>query len=126
MQVRGERREELQQIFPEDGRVLNGPVYVGRREGKGLRSKTVGLVAMILLALAAGVAAVAGEHPGREYLEKNGYKGPASCEAQGCHPGTAKEFLSTVHWKHASKVSTGADIGSATSSEGRDVRQPSK
>jgi hypothetical protein len=42
------------------------------------------------------------DHPGREYIEKNGYKGPATCEE--CHPGVAKEFLDTVHWKHASKV----------------------
>ncbi|MGE5190640.1 MAG: cytochrome c3 family protein [Gemmatimonadota bacterium] len=57
--------------------------------------------------LAAGLvaaAAHAGEHPGREFVEKNGYKGPATCEAEDCHPGTAKAFLSTVHWKHASKV----------------------
>ncbi len=47
-------------------------------------------------------AALAKEHPGREYIEKNGYKGPATCEE--CHPGTAKKFLDTVHWKHASKV----------------------
>ncbi len=47
-------------------------------------------------------AALAKEHPGREYIEKNGYKGPATCEE--CHPGTAKKFLDTVHWKHASKI----------------------
>lgn len=46
--------------------------------------------------------APAGEHPGREEILKNGYQGPATCEQ--CHPGTAKAFLSTVHWKHASKV----------------------
>ncbi|KRT74995.1 MAG: hypothetical protein XU12_C0001G0186 [Deltaproteobacteria bacterium CSP1-8] len=53
--------------------------------------------------LLAGVAA-AKEHPGKEYIERNGYQGPSTCEAQGCHPGTAKEFLDTVHWKHASPV----------------------
>jgi len=58
------------------------------------------LVAAMLLA---GVAA-AKEHPGKEYIERNGYQGPSTCEAQGCHPGTAKEFLDTVHWKHASPV----------------------
>ena len=58
------------------------------------------LVAAMLLA---GVAA-AKEHPGKEYIERNGYRGPSTCEAQGCHPGTAKEFLDTVHWKHASPV----------------------
>ncbi|OFZ18636.1 MAG: cytochrome C [Bdellovibrionales bacterium GWB1_55_8] len=41
-------------------------------------------------------------HAGRAYIEKNGYKGPETCEE--CHPGTAKEFLGVVHWKHASKV----------------------
>ena len=33
---------------------------------------------------------------------KDGYQGPATCEK--CHPGVAKAFLDTVHWKHASKV----------------------
>lgn len=41
-------------------------------------------------------------HPGKEYVEKNGYNGPRTCEV--CHPGKAKEFLQTVHWKHASKA----------------------
>lgn len=44
----------------------------------------------------------AGEHPGKEYIQKNGYKGPATCEE--CHAGKAKEFIGTVHWTHASKV----------------------
>jgi hypothetical protein len=44
----------------------------------------------------------ANDHPGKEYIEKNGYKGPETCEE--CHPGTARKFLSTVHWTHASKV----------------------
>ena len=43
------------------------------------------------------------EHPGKEQIEKTGYKGPETCEE--CHPGTAKEFLGVVHWKHSSKVS---------------------
>jgi len=42
------------------------------------------------------------EHTCKEYIQKNGYQGPRTCET--CHPGTAKEFLETVHWKHASKV----------------------
>ena len=60
----------------------------------------------LLIGFAAAVvivsAAYAKEHPGREYIAQNGYNGPATCET--CHPGTAKEFLGTVHWKHASKV----------------------
>lgn len=60
------------------------------------------VLAAALLAAAAGASA--GEHPGKAYIEKNGYAGPATCEAEGCHPGTAKAFLSTVHWKHASRV----------------------
>jgi hypothetical protein len=47
--------------------------------------------------------ALAGDHKeGREYIDKNGYEGPKTCEV--CHEGTAKSFLDTVHWKHASKV----------------------
>ena len=56
----------------------------------------------LLALLAAAAAASAKDHPGREYIEKNGYKGPATCEE--CHPGAAGDFLGTVHWKHASKV----------------------
>ncbi|GFE61856.1 cytochrome C [Geobacter sp. AOG2] len=59
------------------------------------------LVAAALLCGLSGIAQGA-EHPGREYIEKNGYKGPSTCEE--CHPGTARKFLETVHWKHASKV----------------------
>lgn len=62
------------------------------------------LTAAALLVLAAS-AARAGEHPGRAYIEKNGYRGPSTCESAGCHPGTARAFLRTVHWKHASPVS---------------------
>lgn len=58
------------------------------------------LCAMAALLLAA--PALAGEHPGKESIQKTGYKGPETCEE--CHPGTAKAFLDTVHWKHASKV----------------------
>ena len=47
-------------------------------------------------------ASVAAGHPGRAYIEKNGYRGPATCEE--CHPGKAREFLGTVHWQHASRV----------------------
>lgn len=46
--------------------------------------------------------AQAKEHPGKEFVLKNGYQGPKTCET--CHRGKAKEFLGTVHWKHASKV----------------------
>ena len=42
------------------------------------------------------------EHPGKEQILKDGYQGPKTCET--CHPGKAREFLGTVHWKHASKV----------------------
>lgn len=65
-----------------------------------MKTRTWGalLASMLLFALPAGAL----EHPGKEYLEKNGYQGPATCE--NCHPGKAKEFLGTVHWKHASKV----------------------
>lgn len=53
-------------------------------------------------AAAAPAPAPAKEHPGNDYIKQNGYAGPATCEE--CHPGTAKAFLGTVHWKHASKV----------------------
>lgn len=57
------------------------------------------------LALAAAILAgpaLAGEHPGNDVIREKGYQGPSTCEE--CHPGTAKAFLATVHWKHASKV----------------------
>ncbi|MBI5577455.1 MAG: cytochrome C [Deltaproteobacteria bacterium] len=60
-------------------------------------------IVLSLLACACS-AAWGAEHPGRAYLEKNGYKGPSTCETQGCHPGTARSFLDTVHWKHSSRV----------------------
>lgn len=63
---------------------------------------TKALVGTLLTGLLATTAVEAKEHPGKEYIEKNGYKGPETCEV--CHPGTAKQFLTTVHWKHASKV----------------------
>lgn len=47
--------------------------------------------------------AAAPHHDGSDYIRDNGYQGPATCET--CHEGTAKAFLGTVHWKHASKVS---------------------
>jgi hypothetical protein len=53
------------------------------------------------LALVA-TAALAGEHPGKASIQQNGYQGPKTCEQ--CHPGSAKTFLDSVHWKHASKV----------------------
>lgn len=57
---------------------------------------------LVLTALLLVSTAFAAEHPGKEQIEKNGYKGPSTCEE--CHPDTAKKFLDTVHWKHASKV----------------------
>jgi hypothetical protein len=45
--------------------------------------------------------ALAGEHPGNDRL-REGYRGPETCEE--CHPGTARAFTGTVHWKHASRV----------------------
>ncbi|HTG82062.1 MAG TPA: cytochrome c3 family protein [Geobacteraceae bacterium] len=55
---------------------------------------------------------LAKEHAGREYIEKNGYKGPSTCEV--CHPDTARKFLDTVHWKHASKVTNVDNIDPTT------------
>ena len=59
-------------------------------------------IASTLLVILCGAGVWGADHPGKNQIEKNGYKGPATCEA--CHPGKAKEFLGTVHWKHASKV----------------------
>jgi hypothetical protein len=59
-------------------------------------------VAAFLGALLLFATSHAKEHEGNEYIQQNGYEGPKTCEE--CHPGTAKEFLGTVHWKHASKV----------------------
>ena len=60
-------------------------------------------IATAALAIFLGtVPAWGGEHPGKESIQKNGYQGPSTCEE--CHPGKAREFLGTVHWKHASKV----------------------
>ena len=61
------------------------------------------LIVMSLLVVAC-TAAQAKEHPGKAHIEKNGYGGPATCEAQECHPGSSRKFLDTVHWKHASPV----------------------
>ena len=62
-----------------------------------------GKIAAIMLGCALlATTAVAKEHPGKEQILKDGYQGPKTCET--CHPGKAKEFLGTVHWKHASKV----------------------
>src|SRR6266540_6400488 len=62
------------------------------------------LSTILAVVLIAGLSAVAlaGEHPGKEFIMQNGYKGPETCEE--CHKGVAKNFLNTVHWKHASKV----------------------
>lgn len=59
------------------------------------------IATVICLSVAASFS-YAKEHPGKEYVLKNGYQGPKTCEV--CHPGKAKEILGTVHWKHASKV----------------------
>lgn len=72
--------------------------------------RTFLLAATLLAALVAAPAparsaeppAQKGEHEGKEEILKSGYQGPATCEQ--CHDGVAKAFLSTVHWKHASKV----------------------
>jgi len=62
-----------------------------------------GKTVMIMLGCALLTTTVqAKEHPGKEQILKDGYQGPKTCEV--CHPGKAKEFLGTVHWKHASKV----------------------
>ena len=63
--------------------------------------KKITAAALLCVAVVAATAA-AQEHPGKESIAKSGYKGPETCEE--CHPGTAKGFLDTVHWKHASKV----------------------
>ena len=49
---------------------------------------------------AATAASAPAEHPGKSFIEQNGYEGPKTCE--NCHPGKAAEFLNTVHWKHRS------------------------
>jgi hypothetical protein len=48
----------------------------------------------------AATAKSAPEHPGKSFIEQNGYEGPKTCE--NCHPGKAAEFINTVHWKHRS------------------------
>ena len=53
------------------------------------------LLTAALLGLLVPAGALAADHPGRESIEKTGYKGPETCEE--CHPGTAKAFLQTVH-----------------------------
>lgn len=59
-------------------------------------------IASTLVALLQASSAWGAEHPGRAQIEKDGYDGPSTCEK--CHPGKAREFLGTVHWKHASRV----------------------
>src|SRR3989304_6293245 len=86
---------------PRDAEGLSGSTTSGKE--RRIVRKGPGLPVVVAAMLLAGVAA-AKEHPGEEYIERNGYQGPSTCEAQGCHPGTAKEFLDTVHWKHASPV----------------------
>lgn len=60
------------------------------------------IAATVVVCAAMATVAPAAEHPGKEYILKNGYQGPATCET--CHAGKAKEFIGTVHWTHASKV----------------------
>lgn len=61
------------------------------------------LTILVGLGLATSLAQAQGkDHPGRDYILENGYQGPQTCET--CHPGKAREFTTTVHWKHASKV----------------------
>jgi len=48
--------------------------------------------------------AASAEHPGKSFIDQNGYDGPQTCE--NCHPGKAAEFLTTVHWKHRSPAHT--------------------
>lgn len=64
--------------------------------------KNTTFFATLMAGVAVAALVQAKDHPGKEYLQKNGYQGPATCEV--CHPGAAKEFLNSVHWKHASKV----------------------
>ena len=45
-------------------------------------------LAATLVALLHATGAWAAEHPGKAQIEKEGYQGPATCEA--CHPGKAK------------------------------------
>jgi len=68
-------------------------------------------IAAVLAALAAAPgpgraeekpAPKGGHEDGKEEILKSGYQGPATCEQ--CHTGVTKDFLSSVHWKHASKV----------------------
>jgi len=72
------------------------------RPTSGRRGMLTTRIAVLSTLLLAWVPAPAAEHPGRERIEKSGYQGPATCEE--CHPGTAKAFLATVHWTHASQV----------------------
>lgn len=63
--------------------------------------KKIAVSVFLGIALCASIVS-AKEHAGREYILKNGYQGPKTCEV--CHPGKAGEILGTVHWKHASQV----------------------
>lgn len=63
---------------------------------------------IVAVLIVTATAAAAAEHPGRDFIAKNGYKGPSTCEE--CHPGTAAKFIETVHWKHASKVTNVENI----------------
>ena len=59
-------------------------------------------LALLAAALAGAPSARAADAQAAHATLKDGYQGPATCEK--CHPGVAKAFLDTVHWKHASKV----------------------
>ena len=69
------------------------------------------LAATALFCALLATTATAKDHPGDESIKSGGYHGPETCEE--CHPGTARKFLDTVHWKHASKVTNveGLDPG---------------
>jgi hypothetical protein len=69
---------------------------------KQMKAVRIAVAALPLLLAPAPGRADAAVHPGDEYVKQNGYQGPKTCE--DCHPGAAKAFLGTVHWKHASKV----------------------
>jgi hypothetical protein len=72
----------------------------------GLRTALLATALAVAPVLAAAAEAAPASkkdpHAGLADALKGGYQGPATCEE--CHPGTARAFLDTVHWKHASKV----------------------
>jgi hypothetical protein len=68
-----------------------------------LRALLAALAAALPLVVFAEPAPAAPRHQdGADYIRQNGYQGPKTCET--CHEGTARKFLGTVHWKHASRA----------------------